>query len=307
MAIGLLFSGQGSQRIGMGQDFFRETEEMKECFAVAAEELGYDLKTICFEGPMEKLTQTSVCQVALFVVGYGIFRVLKNRGHLNNLAVCCGLSLGEWTALAAAGAIDFREGVRLVARRGELMQLACETTQGAMVSVVGGDRSRILDLCREIEVDPSNFNSPDQVVVSGESEKIEIFLALAREQGLGRLIKLNVAGAYHSRLMRSARDDFERDLKTVNFRRPYIPVISNVTGHCVDDAEEIRRLLAQQITSPVRWDSSMVTAANIGADVFLECGPGKVLCGLGRKNLPTATFFGCGTFAELEALPADSR
>lgn len=303
MSIGLLFSGQGSQTVGMGLDFFQETDEMRECFEIANRELGYRLDELCFSGPLEKLTQTSVCQVALFVVGYGIFQALKSRGKLKNLAVCCGLSLGEWTALAATEAVDFREGIHLVARRGLLMQRACETVDGAMVSVGSGDRRRILELCRATDVDPSNFNSPDQVVVSGERKKIENFLVKAKEAGLRRIIPLNVAGAYHSRLMRSAQEEFERDLRSATFHLPSIPVISNVTGRKIKDSGEIRHLLAQQITSPVLWDIAMQEAAQIGADTFLECGPGKVLCGLGRKNLPSASFFGCGTIEQLNSLP----
>jgi [acyl-carrier-protein] S-malonyltransferase len=261
---------------------------MEECLATASAVLGRDLKKICQDGPIEELTRTEICQVALFTVGYGIFRCLQGRGFGKDLGACLGLSLGEWTALAAAEVIDFADGVRLVMERARWMQRACEATSGAMASLVGGDRKEILALCRENGVEISNYNAPDQVVISGERQKIQETLEEIGRCGVRRAIPLAVAGAYHSRLMESAREGFAEVVAAAAFKQPKIPVLSNVSGRVFRDGEEIRRLVVEQITAPVQWETCMQTAASLGVDHFYECGSGKVLVGLAKKNSPQA-------------------
>lgn len=298
MAEAVLFSGQGSQCVGMGRSYYENAEEMRDVFALAQKILGYDLAAICFDGPQEKLTPTDSCQVALFVVGYGIFRVLQRQKKLADLRTCLGLSLGEWTALTAAGAIDFEVALPLVAKRGILMQRACENTSGAMVSLLGSTPEIVASICNRADVEASNFNSPGQIVISGEKNKIQNAMELAANEGVKRMMPLQVAGAYHSRLMASARDAFAHELARVSFRSPRHRVISNVTGREVSDPEEIRRLLVQQITAPVRWEQCMQRAWECGADTFFECGPGKVLTGLVRKNCPDAVAISAAEFAD---------
>lgn len=304
MATGVLFSGQGSQAVGMGASYFSETEEMQACFSAASAVLGYDLAEICFQGPEERLTATDVCQVALFVVGYGIFQALRARGFLDDLVVCLGLSLGELTSLAAAEALDFEEGVQLVSRRGALMQQACEETKGAMASLITENQRRVAEICQQAGVEVSNYNSPEQLVISGEEEAMKRAKELAAvDQSIRRVIPLRVAGAYHSRLMKSAQNEFEKAIKNVSIRQPKFPVISNVTGEMESDPQTIRELLVRQIVSPVRWAESMKYAAEmLGTTRFLECGPGRVLTSLTRKNLSSCEAIACGEFSVMANL-----
>jgi [acyl-carrier-protein] S-malonyltransferase len=282
-----LFSGQGAQRLGMGRNFLGH-RAMEDCFSQAREVLGYDLRRICCDGPEEELRRTEICQVALLTVGYGAFCVLRDFGFWKDLRLCAGLSLGEWAALAAAGVLSFLDTLRLVWQRAKLMQAACEAVDGTMLSLIGGDRRKIQKLCSECGVEISNYNAPDQVVISGKRNLVGEFQKKAGECGVRRVIPLAVAGAYHSSLMRPAQEEFARILAGVNFHQPQIPVLSNVTGRVLETAEESRKLAVAQITSPVRWDACMETAAEMGVDEFCECGAGRVLVGLAGKNCPSA-------------------
>lgn len=289
MRVGLLFSGQGAQTIGMGKSLFDRFDAVKNSFKIANEVLGYDLSKICFEGPIEALTRTDVCQAALFVAGYSGYQALQEEGKLAELSACMGLSLGEWTALAAAGAISFEQGVEFVSKRGALMEKACEESAGAMASLIGGEREKVFELCELADVEASNFNAPDQVVISGEKAHIEKAIELASSMGFRRVIPLTVQGAYHSRLMMPAREAFALEMPKLKIRAPRVTVFSNVTGKAVHDPELIRELLIQQITAPVRWENCMQSAQKLGIQHFYECGAGKVLVGLVRKNIPEAT------------------
>ena len=202
MATGLSFSGQGAQFVGMGQTLCQNSELVDDLYTSANSILGWDLKQICFEGPDEALTVTRVCQPALYLHGYGLYKLLEAKGYLKDIGVVFGLSLGELTALAVAGVYDFETGLRLVAERGRLMQEACDATEGGMASVIGGEATAVRDLCDRFDIQIANLNCPGQIVISGEKEKVADAVESAKEKSMGfKLVRpLNVAGAYHSRL-----------------------------------------------------------------------------------------------------------
>ncbi|MFW5874060.1 MAG: ACP S-malonyltransferase [Verrucomicrobiota bacterium] len=285
MAKGLLFSGQGAQAVGMGRTLYENSETAKALYDEANEVLGWDLKGVCFDGPDEKLTETRVCQPALYVHGYALYSILKERGKLDDLTAACGLSLGELTALAAAGVYDFATGLKLVAERGRLMQLACDATEGGMASVIGGEPSAVEQLCREFDIEMANLNCPGQIVVSGEKGRVIAAVEHSNDRGFKLVKLLNVAGAYHSRLMVSARDAFAGFINDFEFRAPGVAVYTNVTGGRVSAPEEIKDCLVKQIVSPVRFEECLRNAAaENGLSDFYECGPGKVLAGLARRT-----------------------
>jgi len=283
MATGLLFSGQGAQQVGMGRSLCENSKTAEALYDEANALLGWDLKKICFEGPDEALTQTKVCQPALYVQGYAIYALLREQDKLVNLKAACGLSLGELTALAVAGVYDFGTGLKLVAERGRLMQLACDATKGTMAAVIGGSPEAVQIFCDEFDIEIANLNCPGQIVVSGENDKV--LEAVAASKGRFKLCKpLNVAGAYHSRLMASARDSFAVFIKDFEFKRPKIAVYTNVTGGRVSDPDAIRDCLVKQIVSSVRFEDclrNMASENELGD--FQECGPGKVLAGFAKR------------------------
>lgn len=283
MAKGILFSGQGAQTVGMGRSLYENSKIARALYEEANEVLGWDLKSICFDGPDETLTETKVCQPALYVQGYALFSILKERGKLNELKAACGLSLGELTALAAAGVYDFSTGLRLVAERGRLMQLACDATKGGMAAVIGGTPEDVQTFCDEFDIEIANLNCPGQIVISGDNAKV--IEAVAASKGRFKLCKpLNVAGAYHSFLMKSARDTFAEFIKDFDFKAPEIICYTNVTGGQISDPEAIKEALVSQIVSSVRFEDNLRNmAADNGLNEFYECGPGKVLAGFAKR------------------------
>jgi [acyl-carrier-protein] S-malonyltransferase len=287
MAIGVLFSGQGAQRVGMGREF-TDSPIMRSCLARASDVLHLDLRKICFDGPREELTRTDVCQVALYAVGYGVFSTLADRELLPDVACCAGLSLGEWTALAAAEAFAFEDALPLVATRGRLMDKACRRASGGMLSLIGGTREEIFSLCEQTGLYPSNFNAPDQVVISGPMEGIAAAMDSVKNFSFRRAIPLDVAGAYHCPMMAEAQRAFRPEVEKLTIRKPSIAVFSNVTGKSHGDSNAIRRLLVEQITAPVQWETCMRNAAALNINNFCECGSGRVLAGLAKKNIPGA-------------------
>lgn len=283
MAIGLLFSGQGAQQVGMGRSLYEGSATAAAIYDKANEVLGWDLKGICFEGPDEALTETKVCQPGLYVQGYAIYAILKEQGRLEDLQAACGLSLGELTALAAAGVYDFETGLQLVAERGRLMQLACDATKGGMAAVIGGTPEEVQAFCEEFDIEIANLNCPGQIVISGEAAKVDE--AVAASKGRFKLCKpLNVAGAYHSRLMISARDAFAEFIKGFDFKVPEIATYTNVTGGRVSDPDTIKDCLVKQIVSSVRFEDCLRNMASENSLTdFYECGPGKVLAGFAKR------------------------
>jgi [acyl-carrier-protein] S-malonyltransferase len=283
-SIALLFAGQGAQTIGMGQDLAAEFVEAADLFRRADEVLDRNLSEIAWHGPIEELTRTSNCQPALYVHGLACLAVLREIAGELPITAAAGLSLGEWTAHAAAGTFSFENGLRLVEQRGRFMEAACQATVGAMAAMIGGDESAARALAAATDIDVANLNSPGQIVVSGERAKVELGIGLAKEHGIRRATLLNVAGAYHSRLMESAYMQVGEALRDVVLQKPGFPVISNVTGAQVDSVDEIKRNLQDQVTSTVRWTDCMERMLEMGCDLFLELGPGRVLAGLMQRT-----------------------
>jgi [acyl-carrier-protein] S-malonyltransferase len=282
--VALLFAGQGAQTVGMGRDLAEQFPTAAELFQKADDVLGRKLSEIAWSGPIDALTKTSNCQPALFVHGLACFSVSRELAGFP-IGGAAGLSLGEMTAHAAAGTFDFEKGLRLVQRRGELMDEACEKTSGGMAALIGADENVVRQLAADEDVDVANINAPGQIVISGELAKVEAAVGVAKEYGLRHATMLNVAGAYHSRLMESAYEKLGAVLQHVPMQPPSFPVISNVTGDEVKTPIEIRRALQDQVTGTVRWVDCMERLAGLGCDFFIELGPGGVLAGLLRRTL----------------------
>lgn len=285
----------------MGKSLYDGSAAARALYDQANQVLGWDLKKLSFEGPEAELTQTKVCQPALFVHGLAVVAALKERGKLPEVKFALGLSLGEVTALTAAGVFDFATGLKVVARRGELMQQACEKSVGGMAAIIGEERAKVYELCREFDIEAANFNAPGQIIVSGEKAKVDALVAAAKDKGLKRVMPLNVAGAYHSRLMEPARVEFAQFLESVAFNRPTFTVFTNTTGQAVSEPAQIRAALVKQVVSSVLWEDCMRSAVAAGATEFWECGPGGVLAGLARR---TEKAWIVKSFNELSELPA---
>lgn len=285
MSVLLLFSGQGAQVVGMGRSLHEGSAVARELYAEANDLLGWDLREVSFAGPEAALTETRHCQPALFVHGYVLHRLLQEKGRLESgVAAAFGLSLGEITALAVAGVFDFATGLRVVAERGRLMQEACAAAGGGMAALIGGTREGARNLAAECGLDVANYNCPGQVVLSGPLEGIRRAVAEARLHGFKVAKELNVAGAYHSRLMESARSRFADFLRDVPLQAPTLPVYTNTTGGRISDPEAIRAALPRQVVSPVYFEDNLRQAvADTGVTRFLECGPGGVLAGFARR------------------------
>jgi [acyl-carrier-protein] S-malonyltransferase len=281
--IALLFAGQGAQCVGMGRDLAERYPVAADLFQRADEILGRNLCDIAWNGPIENLTQTSNCQPALYVHALAALAALREVVGEFEVGGAAGLSLGEITAHAAAGTFDFASGLKLVQKRGEFMDEACATTQGGMAAMIGGLENDVRRLAADEDVDIANINSPNQIVISGELANVETAVGVAKEYGIGRAMMLNVAGAYHSRLMESAYVKLEEVLSDVPIESPRFPVISNVTGEEVKTPEEIRETLRDQVTGTVRWTDCMQRLLHLGCDFFIELGPGNVLAGLLKR------------------------
>ncbi len=301
MALALLFAGQGAQKVGMGRSLSEQSAAARAVYEDANRVLGWDLAKLSFEGPEPELTQTKVCQPALFVHGLALLAALRENGRLPDVQYALGLSLGEITAYTAAGVFDFATGLRVVAERGRLMQQACEQTLGGMAAIVGEERARVAELCREFDVEAANFNAPGQIIISGDKKQIDAAVAAAKERGMKKVIPLNVAGAYHSRLMEPARAAFAQFLETVPFAAPKFTVFTNTTGRAVSEPAAIKEALVKQIVSSVLWEDCMRSAVAAGATEFWELGPGAVLAGLARRTDKTWIVRSFAEYAELAA------
>jgi [acyl-carrier-protein] S-malonyltransferase len=285
--IAVLFTGQGAQSVGMGRDIVEARPVARDIYRRANAVVGYDLAALCFEGPPEKLEQTDIQQPAIFTTSVAIWEALGGVAGLEQPpAAMAGLSLGEYAALYAAGSLSFEDALRLVKRRGELMQTASQSPPSGMVSIMGLEPAAVDDLCSKASsagiIQPANFNCPGQVVVSGQKAACELIGRLVEEAG-GRAIPLKVAGAFHSPLMQPAADGLARVLAETPFEAPKIPVISNVNCEAHRNSDTIRLWLTQQLTQPVLWQASMERLIADGIEQFVEIGPGRVLTGMMRK------------------------
>jgi [acyl-carrier-protein] S-malonyltransferase len=281
--IALLFAGQGAQCVGMGRDLAEHFPVAADLFGQADEILGRNVSNIAWNGPIEELTKTSNCQPALYVHSLAALAILREIAGDFPVAGAAGLSLGEITAHAAGGTFDFGTGLKLVQLRAEFMDQACAATLGGMAAMIGGLENDVRQLAADEDVDIANVNAPDQIVISGELAKVEAAVGVAKEYGIRRAMMLNVAGAYHSRLMESAYQKLGAVLQDVPIESPRFPVISNVTGMEVTTPAEIRRTLQDQVTGTVRWFDSVKRLFDLGCNYFIELGPGSVLAALLRR------------------------
>src|SRR4029450_9091308 len=282
--IALLFAGQGAQCVGMGRDLAERYPGAADLFRQSDEILGRNLCDIAWNGPIEELTKTSNRQPALYVHALAAFAAVRAVFGEVEVGGAAGFSLGEITAHAAAGTFDFATGLKLVQKRGEFMDEACAATQGGMAAMIGGLENDVRRLAADEDVDIANVNAPTQIVISGELANVETAVGVSKEYGIGRAAMLNVAGAYHSRLMESAYVKLEKVLADVPMQSPRFPVISNVTGEEVKTPEEIRKTLRDQVAGTVRWTDCMQRLIDLGCDLFIELGPGNVLAGLLKRT-----------------------
>lgn len=300
--IALLFAGQGAQSVGMGRDLAATYPIPGELFALADAILKRPLSQLAFEGPEEELTQTKNCQPALFVHGLACLAALHAEIGQFPVQAAAGLSLGEFTAHAAAGTFDFETGLRLVAQRAILMQDACEQTPGAMAAMIGGDESAVRALAAETDVDVANLNSPGQIVLSGEASKIALAVSLAKEHGIRMAKLLNVAGAYHSRLMNPAFLKLGEELQRTSFHPPKFPVVCNVDAAPVSDPDAIRTSLQDQVTGTVCWTETIEYLVDQEkCELFIELGPGGVLAALLNRTRKGSA---CVSISDLPSLQA---
>lgn len=283
MKTAFLFAGQGAQTLGMGQELYEKYSIVRETFQEASHALGYDLAQIIFYDE-EKLNQTEYTQPAILTVSMAIARLLKENGIEPTAA--CGLSLGEYSALVASGAIDFQTAVKLVAKRGKWMSEAAPKGTGKMVAVMNAEPSLIEEICEKATkkgiVSPANYNTPTQIVIGGEIQAVDYAVELLKENGVKRMIELNVSGPFHTALLKQASEKLAEELKEINFQTPNFPVISNTTAKQFKQ-EEIKDLLTKQVMSPVRFYDSIEELKTQNFDTYLEVGPGKVLTGFLKK------------------------
>jgi [acyl-carrier-protein] S-malonyltransferase len=302
MKVAFVFPGQASQYVGMGKDLYEGNSLVKEIYDRAEEILGFELKKICFEGPEELLKQTKITQPAIFVHSYVVSKLLDGKLRADMTA---GHSLGEYSALVYADALDFETALRIVKVRGELMQKAGEQNPGTMAAIIGLDDEKVRKICDEVKdgiVQPANFNAIGQVVISGEVEAVKMAMEIAKREGAKMVKELVVSGAFHSPLMESAKEELKKILDEVEFRKPKIPIYFNVTAKPTFEVEEIKDLLYHQITKPVLWTQTILNMRSDGAVKFYEIGPGKVLQGLIKRTLDDVEVAGFDKLSDIQNL-----
>lgn len=301
--IAFVFPGQGSQSVGMGKDLFDQSPDARRLFELADAKLGFPLSELIFEGPEDELKQTANTQPALLTTSVVMYEALAARGIKPDFVA--GHSLGEYSALTAAGVLSFEDAVSIVRARGEFMEQAVPGGQGAMAAVLGGEREGLEGLCAEISngghpVELANVNCPGQIVVSGSKEGVGQVVERVKEIGAKRAIPLEVSGPFHSSLMREAAERLSGKLDSVSFQDASVAVVANVTARPVQQSGEIKQLLVQQVYSPVLWSDSIAWLIEQGVDTFVELGPGSVLTGLIKKIDKTVALYNVKDLETLE-------
>ena len=300
----LIFPGQGAQKVGMGLEFFQNSPESKSIFEQADKICANGLTRVMFEGPDEKLTSTAYCQPAVLTMSVAALKAFEAHKKYKEFSVkfAAGLSLGEYSSLAAAGAMNFADTLRLVQKRAAFMEEATKENQGAMAAVIGFDKDKLVEICRQTGAQIANFNSHEQIVITGHKLKVDAAIEAIKLAGGQKIIPLAVSGAFHSSLMSSASSRFTASLKDVVINPSLIPVLSNVNGQPYGDAQAIRVNLAKQITNSVQWVKCVEYIVSQGITDFIEIGPGKVLKGLIRRINPAINVSNIEKPQDIEAL-----
>lgn len=306
MGKSLLFSGQGSQYVGMMSSLYQNFDTAKKLIDKADDILGYKLSQICFDGPIEVLKETRYTQPAVFLHSAVVFELLKDKLKFDAVA---GHSVGEYAALYAAGVLSFEDALNLVSKRGKLMFGAGEVLPGTMFAVINLEDSKLENLCLELSqaaapnvIVPANYNSPGQIVISGSAEYLRANAPKFKEAGARMVTELVVSGAFHSPLMEPAKKELELTINTINFSDANVPVYSNVYAAPLSDANDIKQALIQQLTSPVRWAQSLKRMQEDGINSFMELGPGNVLQGLVKRTLTNVEILGVDKYEDLQKI-----
>ena len=302
--VAYIFPGQGAQEVGMGREFYDASPEAREVFDHADSVIS-GLTEVIFNGPQEKLTSTAYYQPAIFTYSIAALHAFQAHPKFKNIQpqFACGLSLGECTAVAAAGVLSFEEMLRLVERRSAFMEEATHVKKGAMTAIIGFDHDELLKICAETGAEIANFNSLEQTVITGEASRVAAASRIIEEQGAKRVVPLDVSGAFHSSLMASAVPNFQNELNAMKFKLAAFPIVSNVDGQPASNSEDIRSNLAKQITSSVQWVKSVQFIAGQGVKNFLEIGPGNILRGLIRKIDPDLKVYNIRKPEDIDKLP----
>ena len=298
----LFFPGQASQYVGMAKDLYEHSSDVKALYDLASKEIGEDIAKLSFDGPQEKLKETRFTQPAILLHSMSVLTILKE--NILQFDFACGHSLGEYAALAVTGTMTYGEALKAVVKRAALMEEACNRNPGTMAAIIGLDEKQVEELCKKSSTNgvvvPANFNSKNQIVISGDVEAVKLAAEIAKEMGAKRAILLEVGGAFHSPLMQPARDGLKTYLNSVKMNNPTVPVIANVTAQPVTNAEDVKKLLVEQITAPVRWAQTMEYLTNNQATTVIEIGPGKVLSGMAKRDMPTEKIVNLDTLADIE-------
>ena len=302
--IGFMFSGQGAQTVGMGADLVAASKGARELFEQADQVLSDPISRVCFDGPLAALTESRNCQPAIYAMSLAALAAFRERLPCEPI-VCGGLSLGEFAAAQAAGVFSFADGLGLIAARGRLMGDACQATDGTMAAILNADPELVATTCAEHDADVANYNCPGQIVISGGRPQVEAAIAALKAAGVGKIIPLQVDGAFHSRLMQSAADQFSGVLEAAAVGVPSVPLAQNVVGGLVTDPAAIRGNLCAQITGSVRWEGCVRAMLSLGVEALVEFGPGKVLSGFMRRIDPTVPTYNVGTAEDLEKTVAE--
>jgi len=300
--IAVVFPGQASQYVGMGKDLYNNNNEVKELYQFASDQIGVDMAKLSFEGPAEKLKETRFTQPAILLHSLALLQIMKDALPTANLTA--GHSLGEYGSLALSGVLSFKDALRAVIKRAYLMEQACRNNPGTMAAVIGLDEQKVEDICKTASVKgvvvPANFNSGNQLVISGALNGVEEACRLCKEAGAKRAMILQVGGAFHSPLMASAIPELKTFLDSLSFERPKMAIVPNVTAVAEQNQENLKKLLLEQITAPVRWQQTMSFFDKNGIDTIIEVGPGKVLAGLAKREMAQATIINIDKLEDID-------